>query len=356
MSAKTLSAKQQALFWLAAFIVFCSLVWLLQDILLPFILGLGIAYLLNPMVEWFNKKGYPRTFTSLGILVLFLSLLGTFILVFPPLVYHQLLQLTQEFPDLALSVWETVKPYTRWLGSELEIQNEQDIKTIIQDNLGSVFEVAKRLMGGVAAGGHAVLGLLSITFLMPIVAYFMLKEWPAINGWIDDTLPRQHKPTVMLLLGQINEKIAGFIRGQLTVIVAIALMYSIALSIAGLNYGILIGIAAGVLSIIPLLGSFTGFIISVTVAWFQNGEWPYVFLIAAIFLIGQAIEGNLITPRLVGKYVGLHPLWVIFVLLAGGSLFGFVGMLLAVPVAASVGVLIHYGIESYKKSTLYIGN
>jgi len=357
MSKPVFSSSQQATFWLGAFIVFCVLVWLLEDMLLPFILGLGIAYLLNPMVEWFGRRAYPRAIVSLGILVFFLGFLAIFLAILMPMIYRQVLQLAQDIPDLTASLWELVEPYTRWIGAELEIENTEDLSALVQENMqenmGSIWEVAKRLMGGVAAGSQAVLGVLSIIFLTPIAAYFMLKEWPAIKGWVNDIMPRQHESTIKDLLSKINDKIAGFIRGQLAVVSAIALMYSVALTIADLNYGILIGILAGVLSIIPLFGSITGLMISVVVAWFQSGEWSYVLIIAAIFLVGQAIEGNLITPRLVGKYVGLHPLWVLFVLLAGGSLFGFVGLLLAVPVAASAGVLINFAIQTYKNSPLY---
>jgi predicted PurR-regulated permease PerM len=353
MSEPVLNARQQAVFWLGAFAVFCGLVWLLEDMLLPFVLGLGIAYLLNPMVEWFERREYPRSVVSLGLLVFFLGFLTVFLAIFLPMIYRQVLQLAQDIPDMTASLWEFIEPYTRWIGAEMEIEDTQDLSALVQENMGSIWEVARRLMGGVAAGSQAVIGILSIVFLTPIAAYFMLKEWPAIKGWVDDIMPRQHESTIKDLLSKINDKIAGFIRGQLAVVSAIALMYSVALTIAGLNYGILIGILAGVLSLIPLFGSFSGLLISIVVAWFQSGEWSYVLIIAAIFLVGQAIEGNLITPRLVGKYVGLHPLWVLFVLLAGGSLFGIVGMLLAVPVAASAGVLINFAIQTYKNSSLY---
>lgn len=159
----------------------------------------------------------------------------------------------------------------------------------------------------------------------------------------------------MGLLKQINEKLAGFIRGQISVALFLAFAYAIALTLAGLKYGLLIGIMSGLLSVIPMVGSAVGLIVSVGVAWFQTGEWSYVAIIAAIFLSGQLIEGNFLTPKLVGDSVGLHPLWVFFALLAGGSLLGILGMFLAVPVAAVIGVLLSYALHKYKQSAYYQG-
>ncbi len=350
------TARQHFFFWLAAFAVFCALVWLLEGVLLPFILGLGIAYLLNPLVETLEKKSFSRPLISLGLVVVFFGFLAAFLAVFIPLVINQIAHLAKDIPELVASLRNMAAPYAEWIGRELELGKTEDAGTLLQENIGSVLEVARHLMGGVAAGGQVLAGLLSVLFLMPIVSYFMLKEWPAIRDWVRDVLPRKHERTIRELLFQIDRKIAGFLRGQLAVVLVIAVMYSAALSIAGLNYAILIGIVAGVISIIPYVGSFTGLAASVIVAWFQSGQWSYVLLVAGIFLVGQALEGNLITPRLVGKYVGLHPLWVLFVLLAGGALFGLVGMMLAVPVAASAGVLAGFAIQLYKDSSLYKGD
>lgn len=322
---------------------------------MPFVLGLGIAYLINPFVKWFEEKNYSRARISLGLLLCFLLLATVLLALTIPALYKQSLQLANEIPEMAASLLESIRPYTDKLGAEFNISDPQDLKNLAKENMGSIIDVIRKLAGGLAAGGQAILGFLSIIILMPVTAYFMLKEWPAIESWTEDIMPLQHKDTIKRLLESINQKIAGFIRGQLAAVCVIGLMYSVALTIAGLDYGILIGFLAGLLSIIPLLGSFTGLLASVLVAWLQSGEWPYVLIIAAIFFAGQAIEGNLITPKLVGKYVGMHPLWVLFALLAGGSLFGIVGMLLAAPVAASIGVMVNFGLEEYKKSSFYTG-
>lgn len=174
-----------------------------------------------------------------------------------------------------------------------------------------------------------------------------------MTKWTDDLIPRGSYDTVKGLLHQINVKLSGFVRGQISVAFALAIIYALALTVAGLKFGFLIGIMAGVLSVIPLIGSTVGLVVSVLVAWFQSGEWSYVGIIAAIFLVGQFVEGNFLTPKLLGSSVGLHPLWILFALLAGGSLFGIVGMFLAVPVAAVVGVLLGFAIKQYRESPYY---
>jgi len=180
-------------------------------------------------------------------------------------------------------------------------------------------------------------------------------EWVHMARWAEGLMPRDHKKSIKKLLTQIDQKLSGFVRGQISVAVMLGVVYAIALSIIGLKYGFLIGITSGLLSIIPMVGSTVGLIISVAVAWFQAGELTFVALVGGIFIAGQIIEGNILTPKLVGESVGLHPLWVFFALLAGGSLFGVLGMLLAVPVAAVAGVLIGFGIERYKKSPYFRG-
>ncbi|HEY8190325.1 MAG TPA: AI-2E family transporter, partial [Micavibrio sp.] len=189
--------------------------------------------------------------------------------------------------------------------------------------------------------------------ITPIVAFFMMEEWVRITKWIDDMIPRDSYRTIRDLLTQMDRKVSGFVRGQVTISCVLAIAYAIALSIAGLKFGFLIGLMAGILSIVPMVGSMIGLVVAVLVAWLQSHEWSYVGIIAAIFLVGQFLEGNIITPRIMGKSVGLHPLWILFSLLAGGALFGIVGMILAVPVAAIIGVLAAFAIDRYKSSSYY---
>lgn len=195
--------------------------------------------------------------------------------------------------------------------------------------------------------------LLSFLLLTPLIAFMMMLEWPRITAWIDQQIPRHYYDQIRQLLDRIDRKIAGFVRGQLLVALALAIVYALALAIAGLQFGFLIGATAGLLSIIPLFGSTVGLLVSVSVAWFQAESIAYVGIIAAIFIAGQVLEGNVITPKLVGKSVGLHPIWILFAILAGSALMGILGMLLAVPVAASIGVLLGFALEQYRQSAYY---
>ncbi len=187
-----------------------------------------------------------------------------------------------------------------------------------------------------------------------VVAYFMMAEWPAVTKWVRDLMPRHSEETIMGLLRQIDTKISGFVRGQISVAVVLGVSYAVMLTLAGLKYGFLIGLMSGLISVIPMVGSAVGLVVSVAVAWFQAGDIMFVLLIAGIFLGGQVIEGNFLTPKLVGDSVGLHPLWVFFALLAGGSLLGILGMFLSVPVTAVVGVLLSFAIQRYKESPYYL--
>ena len=246
-----------------------------------------------------------------------------------------------------------LEPHMQRVSEVLGQENGADLKALLSKHSGSVAQVTKQLLQGMLAGGQAVLDMISVLVFTPIIAYFMMKEWMHITAWVEDLLPQQQKNTILDLLKQIDVKISGFVRGQISVAVILGLSYAIALTTAGLKYGFLIGLASGLLSIIPMVGSAFGLVISVAVAWFQTGDLTFVAIIAAIFLIGQIIEGNILSPKIVGESVGMHPLWVFFALLAGGSLFGILGMLLAVPVAAVAGVLLAFAITQYKTSPYY---
>lgn len=350
------STKTYFIFWCGAIALFLGFVWLFNDILTPFVLGIVIAYLLNPLIKRFSKKGIKRTTGAALVTVLFYSLLIALIAIIAPIVAKESADLIDKFPEYLDKFFILIEPYTIWFQENIGAQYITDVKQFLKENAGKILSVSGGLAGGIAAGGQAVIGLATILILTPLVSFFMMREWPAITDWVEDLIPRQHETMIQDIIEQIDVKLSGFIRGQLTVAFLLGIIYAIALSIAGLNYGFLIGITAGVLSIIPLVGSTVGLLISVTVAWFQAGEISYVAIIAAIFIVGQIVEGNILSPKLLGDSVGLHPLWILFALMAGGALFGILGMLLAVPVAAVVGVIGGFAIQQYKRTPLYQRN
>lgn len=345
--------KTQITFWSAATALFILFIWIFKSVLTPFVLGIVIAYLLNPLVKRFTTTGFKRTTSTILILLIFFVFAIGLVIFIAPIVAKESKDLITALPSYMDQIFALIAPYKDWIQANIGGDYVADAKTFLKENISKILSVSGGIAGGIAAGGQAFLGALTTLVLAPLVAFFMMKEWPVITGWVEDLIPREHEKMIKGLILQIDLKLAGFIRGQLTIAVMLGIIYAIALTIAGLNYGFLIGLTAGFLSIIPLVGSTLGLIVSVAVAWFQAGDLDYVAVIAAIFIVGQLIEGNILSPKLLGDSVGLHPLWILFALMAGGSLFGILGMLLAVPVAAVVGVLISFAIGQYKKSALY---
>ena len=340
-------------FWAGFTALFLLFLWVFNDILAPFVLGITIAYLLDPVVQKFSRRQIPRWATALIILTLFFGLLTLLFILLAPMAFRQGQMLIEQLPNYIQNFLDYINPYLIWVQDRVGTDYIQQINDYLKGNAGKLVGVTGGIVGGIATGGKVLAGMATTMALTPLVAFFMMKEWPNITAWVESLYPRAHAPVIRGLLRKIDRKLAGFIRGQLTVAFTLGVIYAIALTIAGLNYGFLIGLGAGLFSIIPLVGSTLGLVVGIIVAWFQTADPIYTGIIAAIFLAGQFIEGNFLAPKMVGDSVGLHPLWVMFALLAGASLFGIVGMLLAVPVAAVIGVLVGFSIDKYKASPLY---
>jgi predicted PurR-regulated permease PerM len=349
----SIPVTKQAAFWGVASLILFVFIWMFKSVLTPFVLGVVIAYLLNPLVKGFSTKGIGRSTSSAFIICLFFILATTVIVLVAPIVAKESADLIDALPGYLDKLFKWAQPHTLWLQENFGENYMGDAKAFLKDNISKVLKVSGGIAGGLAAGGQALVGAATTLVLTPLVAFYMMREWPVITQWVEDLIPRSHETVIKNLLTQIDGKLAGFIRGQLTVAFLLGIIYAVALTVAGLNYGFLIGIGAGLLSIIPMVGSTIGLLVSVAVAWFQSGEVQYVLIIAAIFIVGQVVEGNVLSPKLLGDSVGLHPLWILFALMAGGSLLGILGMLIAVPVAAVIGVLVSFAILQYKHSSLY---
>ncbi len=344
---------KQATFWGGASLLMLIFIWMFKSVLTPFVLGVVIAYLLNPLVKGFSTKGIGRSTSSAFIICLFFVLVTTVIIFVAPIVAKESADLIEDLPGYLDKIFKWIQPHTVWLQENFGENYMTDAKAFLKENISKILTISGGLAGGLAAGGQALVGAATTMVLTPLVAFYMMREWPVITKWVEDLMPRAHESVIKDLLSQIDRKLSGFIRGQLTVAFLLGIIYAIALTIAGLNYGFLIGISAGILSIIPMVGSTIGLLVSVAVAWLQSGEVQYVFIIAAIFVVGQVVEGNILSPKLLGDSVGLHPLWILFALMAGGSALGILGMLIAVPVAAVIGVLVSFAILQYKASYFY---
>ncbi len=335
--------------WAVAALVLGALLWLLGDVLAPFLTGAAIAYFLNPAVLRLTHAGLPRV---LAVAVLMLAMLGalvTAMLLIIPAAISQAVQFTDAAPDLLAHLQETLRARFSWADG-LEEQ--------LQSSLAALGDTIRERGAELAQGVlRSVSGLVSaVIFLVitPVVAFYLLLDWPRVVAGADDLLPRQHAPTVRDLAWQIDRSIAGFVRGQVTVCLILAAYYATALGLAGLQFGLAIGIIAGLISFIPYIGAIVGGVLAIGVALWQFWGMPgSIALVVVIFAIGQVLEGNILVPRIVGHSVRLHPVWLLFAITAFGTLFGFTGMLIAVPLAASIGVLVRFGVAQYHASTLY---
>lgn len=345
-----ISAQTKTVFWALIIAAFVGFVWLFQSILAPFVLGLIIAYLLNPIVLRVASLGLPRWLAVLLILFAFLGLLVLGIAMLVPVLIREIVQMSDDLPGWITAAQVSLIEFANRLGLDID---PAQIAGNLQGQAGQILKAGKGLLAGVMAGGVAVASFITFIFLMPIVAFYMMADWPRLTAKINELLPKSKAAVIHDLWNQIDRTLAGFIRGQLSVCVLLGIMYGLGLTLIGLRFGFLIGMTAGLLSIMPYVGSAIGLVLSVGVAWFTTQDLGLVGMAVIVFVVGQIIEGNFLTPKLVGGNVGLHPLWIIFALMAGGALAGFVGLLVAVPVAAVIGVMIRFALQEYKKSDYY---
>ena len=346
-----LPIKDQLRYWGIAAVVFLVLFWALGNVLLPFLVGGAIAYFLDPVADRLERAGLSRVAATTLISLVALVLVILLVLAVIPTLVNQLTALINAAPDIS----------RRLQGFLLErFPSLADSTSTIRQTLAEI-ATAIQARGGQLAQGilSSALGVISVVVfivVVPVVAFYLLLDWDRMTQRIDSMLPRDHAPTIRRLAREIDAVLAGFVRGQVSVCLALGSFYAAALMAAGLQFGLIVGAIAGAITFIPYVGSIIGGTLAVGLALFQFwGDWVSIGIIAAIFAAGQFIEGNVLTPKLVGKSVGLHPVWLLFALSAFGSMFGFVGMLIAVPVAAMLGVLTRFAVEQYQASLLYRG-
>lgn len=357
-----LPVQQQAKYWGIATAIFVAALWFLGDVILPFILGGAIAYCLDPVADRLEKLGLSRaisvTIITLVALLIFLLLV---LLIIPTLVRETtaLIQQVPTFIDGIQTMLSERFPSLADEGSTIRQQLDK-IAAMVQERGGE-------LVNTVFTSALGLLNVMVLVVIVPVVAFYLLLDWDNMVARIDEMLPRDHVPTIRRLAREMDNTLASFIRGQGTVCLVLGIYYAIALSLAGLNFGLVIGFIAGLISFIPYVGALVGGVLAIGLALFQwwgvvpaddggmTTDWLRIGIVGVIFMVGQFLEGNILTPKLVGGSIGLHPVWLLFALSVFGSLFGFVGMLVAVPVAALLGVLARFGIEQYRSGRLYQG-
>ena len=364
---KTISLERQALFWAAVFGAFLCALYVLGSAITPFAAGLALGYLLDPVVQKMEHLGFNRLGASLLILVIFVAVFVIVAIVIVPILENQLFNFAQRLPNYAMRLQEMAATEGRalirnyggaWLGAFG--LDEQLSSAQIQKSIGDfVARGAQWLMDALrslVSGSAALFSILSLLVITPVVAFYMLIDWDRMVADLDSWLPLDHRDHLRAIAKEINHALAGFIRGQSMVCLFLGLWYAIGLTLIGLDFGFLIGVIAGILSFIPYVGSLTALVLSIAVSLVQG--WPslQLFLWAVgVVVCGEFLEGYVISPKLVGESIGLHPVWLMFALLAFGKLFGFVGLVVAVPTAAAMGVLARHLIAAYLKSSVYRG-
>lgn len=346
-----LPAKKQFQFWGIGALVFVLLLWLLGNVLLPFVLGGAIAYFVDPVADRLERMGLSRVAATGIITVSTVLLIVVMILSVIPMLVNQMIDLVQVLPQL-------VQDLRAFLVQN--VPSITDEKSQLHQVFASVAETLKdRFTEFAQAALNSALSLLNVVILLvivPVVAVYLLLDWDRMIARIDELLPRDHVGVIRRLAGEIDATLAAFVRGMGTVCLILGTYYAVALMVIGLDFGLAVGFIAGLVTFIPYLGALIGGALAIGLALFQFwGEWHLVAGVAIIFAIGQVMEGNFLTPKLVGSSVGLHPVWLLLALSVFGALFGFVGMLVAVPVAAALGVVARFLTEQYLDSRLYQG-
>jgi predicted PurR-regulated permease PerM len=348
--------RRQMTFWVAALVVFVAALWLLHGILLPFVAGMAIAYLLDPLVSRLERLGTGRTVATLLIVVLFVLVFVVLILLIVPVLAEQLWALIGKLPEyvtrLQALVADPSRPWLRKLVGDGMADANSSVGDLVTQGAGWLTTFLKSLW----SGGQALVSIFSLVIVTPVVAFYLLYDWERMIKAIDGWVPVHHRDTVRALAREIDVTMSGFVRGQAAVCLILGAFYTIGLTLTGLNFGLLIGLVSGLITFIPYVGSMTGLAVGVSVAIAQF--WPDatpILMVVAVFLVGQFLEGYVLSPKLVGESVGLHPVWLIFALFAFGYLFGFVGLLIAVPLSAALGVLARFALRRYLASPFYTG-
>ena len=343
------SILKENVFW----VIICMtlgafLLWNISDILAPFILGGILAYLLDPMADKMESFGVPRLLTALTVSLFALFVLMTTAILVIPIIFDQINQIIGFIPYITNEIYLVMQ-------KGFKVLNLGEVEDIDLVNLSkNLNEVSPIFAKSIFNSSFAILDFIFLLMVTPIVAIYLLVDWDKIIKEVEKVIPRRLEPTISQIVIEMHKTVASFLRGQFSVCIILAIFYAASLTALGLEYGLLVGLFSGLISFIPLIGTILGGLVALVVSlaqFWQTPEWVGVVLI--IFLFGQVLEGNLLTPRLVGKSVKLHPLWIIFSVTCFGSLMGWVGVILAVPFAACIAVLVRFSLKIYFETDFY---
>lgn len=346
-----LPVRTQVSYWGIAAAVFIVLLWFLGDVLLPFVLGGAVAYFLDPVADRLERAGMSRAMATGTITVAAVLIFVILALAVVPALVRQ----TNQLVDVAPQLFRNLQAFLVEKFPSVMVEGNP-----MRETLAAVGDTIKErgaaLLNTALTSAASLINILMLFVIVPVVAVYMLLDWDRMVARVDRLLPRDHAPVIRRLFRDIDATLAGFIRGMGSVCLILGVYYAVALWAVGLNFGLVVGVIAGMLTFIPYVGAIVGGALAIGLALFQFwGDWIWIAAVAGIFFFGQFLEGNFLTPKLVGSSVGLHPVWLIFALSVFGSLFGFIGMLVAVPLAAALGVVARFLIDRYTDSRLYRG-
>lgn len=346
-----LPVQKQLTYWGLAAAVFLALLWVLGGVILPFLVGGAIAYLIDPVADRLEEAGLSRVMATVVISILALVIFVIAALLVVPLIIQQGLQLFNAAPEIFRQLQTFVDTRFPTL-----LDEGSPVRNALAGLGDTIKSQGAQLVNGLLTSAMTVVNGIVFIVVVPVVTFYLLLDWDNMIANIDRWLPMDHRETVRHIAREVDAVLAGFVRGQLSVCGILGLFYALSLMLVGLQYGLVIGAIAGLISFIPYVGSIVGGVLAIGLALFQFWDAPlWIGLVIVIFVAGQFIEGNFLTPKLVGGSVGLHPVWLLFALSAFGSMFGFAGMLIAVPVAAVLGVLARFGLRQYLSGRLYRG-
>ncbi len=347
-----MSARNRTLVWLVIGAAFFVLLILFEAILLPFVVGLVIAYLIDPVCDWLEERGCSRTMATTIVTIVFFVTSGVVAALLIPVLYAQITDLIAQVPNIGAAVRDKAAPLLERMGIG-EGEASTKLWDVAEKYAGDALKILGDFLLRVATGFETLFNLVALLIVTPVVTFYLLRDWDrlisVINGW----LPRRQAPVIREQVREVDRMLSGFMRGQFIVCLLLGLFYAAGLTAAQLPFGAVIGLVTGFLCFIPFVGMLAGFAVGMGIAVAHFGSFTEVAIVAGVFIIGQVLEGNFLTPRIVGKKINLHPIWIIFALMAGGALFGFTGILIAVPVAAVLGVLIRFSLARYLASPLY---
>src|SRR5947209_843460 len=349
-----MTLTRQMMFWVLTLVIGVLVLYVLREILLPFVAGMVLAYLLDPLANRLERMGINRLAATLVIIGTVVLVFVVLILIFVPVLSGQLGAFIEKLPGYVSRIQAVaMDPNRDWLRKFVgEGVADAQIGDLVKQGAGWIAAFVKSLW----SGGQALLSIFSLVVVTPVVAFYLLYDWNRMVATVDHWIPRENRETVRGLAREMNEAIAGLLRGQTAVCLILGSYYAVALTLTGVSFGLLIGLASGIITFIPYVGSMTGLVLAVGVAIAQFWpEYTPIVTVLVIFFVGQFLEGYVLAPKLVGESVGLHPVWLMFALFAFGYLLGFVGLLIAVPLAAVIGVLARFALKQYLSSPFYTG-